>query len=430
MNLSVCTPSLSTALIVTLALSGPASANNEFIGGVVGGIVGGIIGSQINNQNRDARPTPQRSAPQRSAPRSQSAPKPQMSALQREENRKIQTVLNAIDCNAGSPDGIFGKRTRAAIRCFQEKVEQPQTGELSTPQRAALLEIYTDAEKGVNSGGSTQAKIPDLSGRVGAGTLFAALENNTPQDDSSGSDIGAEVIPVVTQDDVIEKPVNALSVGTALDLCATQTASTGIQLPGVAPVASTNYVDGIPVTGLCEIRDSLVSYSEAKAESLGAPIDAIAEQCRVLASNLTSALATVGQETPKDTIDAAYDAVGGMATDLEAAVSSARLCTGVGYALNDSALVEASGLFGSAIGDPSLVEIVGWNLAFGIGRPKDAANAAAWLTEASFQISEIDSTLLLLNEANRSSNLREVANALAPVSGQPKTQLITLPGFD
>ena len=61
---------------------------------------------------------------------------------QRQETREIQEVLNAIECDAGVPDGISGRQTRSAIQCFHQAIDRPDTTELTAEERQILLETH------------------------------------------------------------------------------------------------------------------------------------------------------------------------------------------------------------------------------------------------------------------------------------------------
>lgn len=57
----------------------------------------------------------------------------------RDERREIQQGLNDKGFPVGTPDGIFGPKTEAAIRDFQGSIGQPQTGALTEAQIDILL---------------------------------------------------------------------------------------------------------------------------------------------------------------------------------------------------------------------------------------------------------------------------------------------------
>ena len=58
--------------------------------------------------------------------------------LDQPTRRLIQRRLRNEGFDPGPPDGLFGPRTRAAIRAWQESLAQPQTGYLDGPQAATL----------------------------------------------------------------------------------------------------------------------------------------------------------------------------------------------------------------------------------------------------------------------------------------------------
>ena len=58
-------------------------------------------------------------------------------ALSRVEVIELQTLLNSLDIDVGTPDGILGSRTRGAIRTFQVESGLPTDGYAS----AELLDM-------------------------------------------------------------------------------------------------------------------------------------------------------------------------------------------------------------------------------------------------------------------------------------------------
>ena len=66
--------------------------------------------------------------------------------LKREERALIQRGLAALGFNAGAPDGIFGPKTRRAIRGWQESKGFPETGHLGAEQAQALISLGLEAE--------------------------------------------------------------------------------------------------------------------------------------------------------------------------------------------------------------------------------------------------------------------------------------------
>ncbi|MEI9900708.1 MAG: peptidoglycan-binding protein [Hyphomicrobium sp.] len=137
------------ALALTLVLPGATSSYaqsgrdilNAFgIGAAV------IIANEINKQNQGG----QQSAPRQSDP---------AAAQRRERTMLIQSRLNALGFDAGSPDGIEGPRTRRAISDFQQYLGEAPTGDLTDTQFAVLVE-----QAGGIGGTGTVAAFPGEQG--------------------------------------------------------------------------------------------------------------------------------------------------------------------------------------------------------------------------------------------------------------------------
>ena len=66
--------------------------------------------------------------------------------------RQLQRLLLEISYSSDSPsvsiDGIYGKRTRDAVRRFQSRCGLPTTGETDYETWCALLNEYKKAKKG------------------------------------------------------------------------------------------------------------------------------------------------------------------------------------------------------------------------------------------------------------------------------------------
>ncbi|MDE0703385.1 MAG: peptidoglycan-binding domain-containing protein [Rhodospirillaceae bacterium] len=80
------------------------------------------------------------------APRSSAAATAEAALLlSRNQRKAVQQALNALGHNAGVPDGIFGSRTRAAIRALQKALGQQPTGYLTDLLLSKLREKMRSA---------------------------------------------------------------------------------------------------------------------------------------------------------------------------------------------------------------------------------------------------------------------------------------------
>lgn len=120
----------------------PVAAQQGIVRDILG--IGGVL--ILNEMNQRNQP---RAAP-RTQPRAQVDPAAaQRAAEERERMRLIQTRLNALGFDAGSPDGVAGPRTRRAISDFQLSIGQQPSGHLSEGQVATLYEQSSGFGAGV-----------------------------------------------------------------------------------------------------------------------------------------------------------------------------------------------------------------------------------------------------------------------------------------
>lgn len=130
---------LNAVLAVSLVAAPiPAMANDALIGGIIGGVIGGAI----SNSNKQ-RAAPKRTYQQASKPRSSG-----ISSAQRESNRQAQVALNYFGFNSGTPDGVLGRNSRAAISSYQAHLGYTPTGQLTSFEQDFLISSYYRAQAG------------------------------------------------------------------------------------------------------------------------------------------------------------------------------------------------------------------------------------------------------------------------------------------
>lgn len=106
--------SLKTALAATIiftSVGGPTAADN-LGAALLGGIIGGAI---VSGANRNKRTTTRSNA----------------NSAARVQNRATQTSLNYFGFPAGTPDGVMGRKSKAAISHYQGYMGYPVTGQLT-----------------------------------------------------------------------------------------------------------------------------------------------------------------------------------------------------------------------------------------------------------------------------------------------------------
>lgn len=123
------------------------AGSGDFIAGVAVGAVGKTLFDHIVNSNNKSQNTKNRNNTPNTTTRVRTPTRPTQAELerraaaerQREENRQIQTWLNALGFNVGAVDGRIGGRTRTGIGNFQVSIDHPRTGQL-TRQEISMLD--------------------------------------------------------------------------------------------------------------------------------------------------------------------------------------------------------------------------------------------------------------------------------------------------
>ncbi len=125
------TSKLAISLSILASLSSlPAHGQQRVVEGILG-IGGAIVLNEIyRSNNRQQAPRTVYVDPAAA----------QRTAEQREQMRLIQTRLNALGFDAGTPDGLSGPKTRRAISAFQASIGEAGTGALTAAQTATLYE--------------------------------------------------------------------------------------------------------------------------------------------------------------------------------------------------------------------------------------------------------------------------------------------------
>ena len=137
---------LSLSVSIAALPSGASADGSAFVGGLIGGALGSAIVNHSQQQQQ-----------KRVYVQKRTAPRSTVSSYQREQNREVQAALNYFGFPAGTPDGVLGANSRAAIRGYQSfmvsnyapyNVSYGATGLLSEPERMLLVSCYQRAMVG------------------------------------------------------------------------------------------------------------------------------------------------------------------------------------------------------------------------------------------------------------------------------------------
>ena len=166
--------SIKTGLVAAFVATSSTAAMADNLGAA---IVGGIIGGAIMNEHNKSK----RRATGYSAARVQ--------------NRETQVALNYFGFNAGTPDGVMGSRSRAAVTQYQVYVGFPATGRLTQYERDFLVSSYNRAQvggpqviKAMQSTDGTRSLLKTWYGEATGGRVAGATYNGMPVEVSAAVD--------------------------------------------------------------------------------------------------------------------------------------------------------------------------------------------------------------------------------------------------
>lgn len=376
----------SAVVSASVALTGMSTVRadaSDVAAGIIGGIVGGVI---VNEANKNRRTTVKRTYVA-----------PSISSGQRAANRETQTALNYFGFPAGTPDGVLGRRSRAAISQYQAHLGYPVTGQLSVYERDFLVGSYHRALAG--GAATTQQIASHPQGTRGLLLVY--------RDQAAGVAVATApvaVAPQVVQVAPAPQPVPAAPVTTEV-VAAAPEPDAGTALPtfmgggeALSLASHCNTVSlltntnggfttlanmGDPNTVLNEQFCLARTYAIAQGEELAAGVqgvssDQIAAQCKGFGPVMKDHVAALSLK-PKDQVlrDVSGFALStGMAPPQLAA--TAKICLSVGYRTDDMDVAIGSGLILAALGEQVYGELMGHHLSQGFGATQRRDLASEW----------------------------------------------------
>lgn len=354
----------SSVALVSLALAiGPAPearADNDAVAGFIVGLgVGAIAGAAAQKQQQKKKTSTSSGKSKKSSSKRSSTAK--------RGDAQVQVALNYYNFEAGTPDGVFGPGTRAAIRRYQSYIGEPATGELTGAQTTALLSAYARDTAGATSNGLF-AGNRTATGNAQMSTLLASLGSQgtndlapaTPEPALATTATEAAALPTATgptQDDLCKAPASAVAKG-----------------PGAVSPAET------VVDSYC----SAVGYAVQNSVTLSKAVQGFdpavsGKQCADwLVANrakLDAALA----KAPEATVADLAALVPGAAEPQKAAMrDSFSICHGIAQAAGNAPDARAFAALVASFGGVGYGELVAASDALGLGTAQSGAQANAW----------------------------------------------------
>ena len=375
---------VSAALAAIIAVSAVGRADADIGEAIVGGIIGGVI---VNEATKNR---------QRTAKKVYRAP---VNSAARAEARQIQTSLNYFGFPAGTPDGVLGRRSRAAISQYQAHLSYPVTGYLTDYEKSFLLSSYNRAIAG---GPVTHQQIAAtgmgprgllLKYRDEAAGVVVAQPVPMPQTMQPVPQTQAVVAPQPVAPVPVPAPAttevstgaaalpNFLGGGDAASLashCNTVSLLTNTN-GGFTTLASMTDPNTVLNEQFCLARTYAIAEGEKLASSIqGIGVNEIAAQCKSFGPVMKDHVAALSLK-PRDAVlqDVSGFVLGsGMSPPQLAATS--KICLSVGYRTDDMDVAIGSGLILVALGEQVYAELMGHHLSQGFGATSRQDLADGW----------------------------------------------------
>jgi peptidoglycan hydrolase-like protein with peptidoglycan-binding domain len=393
---------IAVACAVTLTTAPMAKAD---LHGVIGAIIGGAI---LNDMTRQNRTTTNRSSG--------------VSSAQRQENRNVQTALNAFGFPVGTVDGSLGPKSRSAIGNYQAYMGFQSTGYLDDYQKGVLLDGYSRMQAG---GGSA---FPNVVAAEGTKGLLKAF-----QDPSYAQRFGAPTFPnpQVAQGQQVATPqapfgapqnfgvqpnVPAPVPQTTQVVAPTQTPTPApaqiapLTIPPLAPMgqvaksmaercelvtlmtqtnqgmvqaAAMTDADQALSEQFCEAR----SFAISAGQSFAAQLRVSDEQLTATCSQISEAMAPARDLVNTATAQAVQARVGEIKaqiglSDTSNAAAYGQLCAWIGYRQDNAEMALSGAMLSFAVGQLPYAELMAHHMREGFGLQANAAGSVAWYDTA------------------------------------------------
>ncbi len=372
----------SAALAAIIAVTSVGRADADIGEAIVGGIIGGVIVNEAT-KNRQRRTVTTTKRVYR-APVNQAA---------RAEARQVQTSLNYFGFPAGSPDGVLGRRSRAAISQYQAHLSYPITGYLTDYEKSFLLGSYHRALAG---GPVTHQQIAAAGGARGlllkyrdeaAGVTVAQPVPVQPVPQPNLATAPAVTTPVLVptvpeeeETDTAALP-NFLGGGDAASLashCNTVSLLTNTN-GGFTTLASMGDPNTVLNEQFCLARTYAIADGEKLVASIqGVGVNEVAAQCKQFGPVMKDHVAALSLK-PRDAVlqgVSGFVLSSGMSPPQLAATS--KICLSVGYRTDDMDVAIGSGLILVALGEQVYAELMGHHLSQGFGATSRQDLADQW----------------------------------------------------
>ncbi|ARC88619.1 peptidoglycan-binding domain-containing protein [Rhodovulum sp. MB263] len=359
---------LIAATAMALSLPGPVRADTGDV--VKLGIAAGAFFCMANpgrcglgGNNRNAQPS---AAPQRTASPPARQPRAADPAI-----RTDQQALNYFGYEAGSADGIMGRRTRDAISRYQGYMGYPSTGQLDAYQRQTLVGAYNwaQADGGAAYPGIYGEELLRAYASQMRGGNYCRETGRCPVQSGNTGQSPVRSLPDLPQ-------ANA----SMANACTSSQMVTNANGPVLNPADITD--PDRARQALDEQFCSASSYASSRSENLlsgsGTTDATLARNCRWVVERMEDQIDRLDSQSAVELAGAADRRVREIGGDPRQISDAATICLGYGYRTDDPKMALASALMLVGTGARPYAELVGHHLRSGFGTQRDPAQARGW----------------------------------------------------
>lgn len=407
--------SISSTLMATLLVTTSAGRASADLGDIIkGGAAAVIIGCATGALNCKGK-RPESSNPP-SKPKYQA---PRMSEAERQQNRDVQSSLNAFGFPVGTVDGSLGKRSRSAISDYQGYMGYPRTGQLTDWERQALVNGWQKLNAGAGSAfPNTMAAVgprgllnierdPNYPTQFGDNALGANDQANRWGNNQFGGsnqggswdqagiapnpqpiqpiqplpkavpEGGGQIIEELPALKPIGKPV--ISAAARCELVAQTTRIQG----GVVQAVNMTDSDQALSEKFCEARGFAITQGGSVASQFQVSENELNSLCEQIQTGYAGVVANLPSAPQEQVLTAAQTATAELGmTDPATTAAYGQICMGIGYRLDNAEMALSGALAMISAGQTPYGEMVGHHLREGFGVSQTPGAAVPWYSGA------------------------------------------------
>ena len=352
---------ISAALAAAMMLTSPAVADSNLGAFAVGAAVGAIVNQQVNN-NKKKQQTVVR--------------KNYSNSYQRQQNREVQSALNAFGFPVGVVDGSLGRRSRTAIANYQAYMGYPATGYLEEYQRVSLVSSHQRLQAG---GGSAYPQVVANEGTQGLLKAFA-------DPNYASNRYGGGTAPATTTTAAVAPlaplTLNNTQAGASM-VGHCRAVNTQTEANGVILASNVTNPDQALGEQFCDARADAIRQSDLLRASVDQSDAQLRAGCSQIADAMAPAISEIAtQGAASVAVTAQQTANALFSGDMATAAGYGKICLGLGYREDDAAMALGAATVMLATGRAPYAEFVGHHVRWGFGTDAPRGSSLGWYDTA------------------------------------------------